>query len=120
MTPPPPTESRIQQDIWRWYRNNFCLRHHKPRCVILTIPNEGNPKLTTIGSLSGASDLLVLHRTESNPLRVLFVEVKTPTGRQSPKQKDFQSQVDAIGIESGICEYHLVRSLMDFQKILVK
>ena len=57
------------------------------------------------GLKSGASDLIVLF-----PNRVIFCEVKTPTGTQSEAQKDFQEQVENLGFE-----YILVRSLLDFQ-----
>ena len=63
-----------------------------------------NAKIAT-GLKRGASDLIVLF-----PNRVVFCEVKTPTGVQSEAQKDFQEQVENLGFE-----YILVRSLLDFQ-----
>lgn len=114
------SEARIQQDIVRWYRNAFCLSHHSHRCLILSIPNEGNPRLSQIGALRGASDLLVVHRHKSEnylqegiTTRVIWVEIKTPIGRQSPKQRAFQQQVEDMGFP-----YHIVRSLEEFQKLV--
>jgi hypothetical protein len=54
-----------------------------------------------MGLRSGVSDLVVIL-----PGRVLFLEVKTPTGRQSPAQKTFQQIVESLGHS-----YVLVRSV---------
>ena len=123
------TEARIQQEIVIYFNNNYCLKHHKPRCSIFSVPNEGVMQLGNIlrmrfkqinfediikkilfglistGLKKGVSDLIVLM-----PKRVIFVEVKTPTGIQSPDQKDFESLVKNLGFE-----YYLVRSLQDFK-----
>lgn len=123
------TESRIQQEIVIYFNNNYCLKHHKPRCSIFSVPNEGVMQLGNIlrmrfkqinfediikkilfglistGLKKGVSDLIVLM-----PKRVIFVEVKTPIGSQSPEQKDFESLVKNLGFE-----YYLVRSLQDFK-----
>jgi hypothetical protein len=45
--------------------------------------------------------------------KVLFVEVKNEKGKQSPKQKIFQSQVENLGFK-----YYLVRNLKDFKEII--
>ena len=58
-------------------------------------------RLKTMGLRSGASDLVVVL-----PGRVMFVEVKTPTGKQSPAQVKFQQTVEALGHE-----YIVVRSV---------
>lgn len=123
------TESRIQQEIVIYFNNNYCLKHHKPRCSIFSVPNEGVMQLGNIlrmrfkqinfediikkilfglistGLKKGVSDLIVLM-----PKRVIFVEVKTPTGSQSPDQKEFESLVKNLGFE-----YYLIRSLQDFK-----
>ncbi|HSW63606.1 MAG TPA: VRR-NUC domain-containing protein [Dissulfurispiraceae bacterium] len=54
-----------------------------------------------MGLRSGVSDLVVVL-----PGRVIFLEVKTTTGRQSPAQKNFQSIVEGLGHQ-----YALVRSV---------
>ena len=114
------TEARIQQDIVRHYRNNFCLRHHTPRSLILSIPNEFKPHLVHTGLYAGGADLLVLHvRIE---LRILFIEVKTPTGTVSDKQRKFEQHINGMAIfvnnNNVSLEYHVVRSLEDFKKII--
>ena len=35
------TESRIQQDCIRYFRNMYCLKHHNPQMVMFSVPNEG-------------------------------------------------------------------------------
>lgn len=108
------TEYRIQQDLVVWYRNTYCLAHHAPRCIILAIPNEGNPRLVQTGTLPGTSDLIAIHRNTVDGKAILaFVEVKTETGRQSPKQRAFQLQVEEMGFN-----YYIVRSLDEFKAIV--
>ncbi len=110
------TEAKIQSEICKWFNNNYCLVHNNPRSLILSIPNGGERSYVTAslskstGEYIGAADLLVIHRG-----KVLFVEVKTPIGKQSPKQIDFQKHV-----ESMCFPYHLVRSLEEFQKLIAE
>lgn len=105
------SESKIQQQIIQFYRNNYCLKHHTPRCVIFSVPNESKSKQETlqkmaIGMMPGVSDVVIVRERE-----VIFVEVKTPTGRQSPSQVRFQDTVEQLGFR-----YLLVRGLEDFKK----
>ena len=61
--------------------------------------------------LPGAADLqgIIRGRDPSRPLgRFLAIELKTPTGRQSPEQRAFQRMVEAMG---GV--YLLCRSVDD-------
>lgn len=108
------TEARIQQEIVRDYNNNYCLAHHVPRCLILSIPNGGDRsdgeamKSKATGEYKGASDLIVIHYG-----KLLFIEVKTATGIQSKDQKLFEAHVTASGYP-----YHLVRSLNDFMLLI--
>jgi len=104
------TESKIQQSAIIFYRNNYCLKHHKPMHCIFSVPNEGKSKKETIqkmaiGMLPGASDVILLRKNE-----IVFIEFKTPTGTQSDKQKRFQSTVESLGFK-----YHLIRSLKQFK-----
>ena len=108
------TESRIQQSIVIWYRNNFCLSHHNPQHIIFSVPNESKSKRETlqkkaIGMMSGVSDLIIIR-----PKEVLFIEVKTPTGTQSKSQKIFEKIVKALGFN-----YYLVRSLEEFKSLFI-
>lgn len=104
----PLSEERIQQEIVMHYRNNYCLLHHKPQCVIFSVPNEGKPELVRTGLLAGVSDLIILHGQ-----KVIFLEVKTQKGVQSEKQKEFQRKVSVLGFE-----YKLVRSFEEYKDFI--
>ena len=106
------TEAQIQAEIVRWFHNNYCLRHNNPRCAIFSVPNElaATNKIATIqakvtGLMAGVSDLIVVM-----PDEVIFCEVKNEKGRQSERQKEFESIVTDMGYR-----YILVRSLDDFR-----
>lgn len=124
------SESAIQQEIYIWFNNNYCLKSHNPKCCIFSVPNEmiGTMsgvlksegfkenlikrivsvvfrKFKNTGFLAGVADLIVLL-----PNKAMFFELKTSIGRQSDKQKEFQQTVELLGFE-----YHLVRSLDDFK-----
>jgi hypothetical protein len=110
------SEDYVQNQIWIWYTNNYCLKHHNPRGLIFSIPNGGNrnareaKRLKDTGLLSGVSDLIVILPCG----KLLFIEVKKPTGGvQSPEQKDFEARVKALGYE-----YHIVKSLDEFKNII--
>jgi hypothetical protein len=106
-------EERLQFEIVSWFRNTYCLNYHSPKFLIFSVPNDSaNPveqaRKKSTGLMAGVSDLIVLL-----PGRCLFVEVKTETGVQSDRQKDFERDVQALGFT-----YHLVRSLEDFKNLL--
>ena len=61
----------------------------------------------SLGLIAGVSDLIIL-----TPNQAFFIEVKTPTGRQSEKQKEFQHKVELLGFK-----YFLVRTLEDFKNL---
>lgn len=97
-------ESSIQQQMVEWFRLQY------PTYVIAAIPNGGyrNAIEASImkreGVLAGFSDLIII--AEHN---VLFIEVKTRTGRQSELQKEFEKKVAFLGFQYFVC-----RSLSDF------
>lgn len=102
------SEAAIQQNIFMWYQNNYCTSDKSPRSMILSIPNEGSPRLHITGMTPGAADLLVIHQGTA-----IFVEVKTPSGKQSKKQKKFEDHCQDCGVP-----YYVVRSLKDFKEII--
>jgi|SRR5699024_899817 len=110
-------EFKIQADCYKWYNNNFCLKFHKPRCIMFSVPNElgrsnviATMQSKSIGLTSGVSDTIVILPSKE----ILFVEFKTPKGVQSKKQKEFQKRVEDLGFK-----YHIVRSLEQFKKIIL-
>ena len=106
------TESKIQQQIVEYFNNTYCLKHHNPRGLIFSIPNGGTRNkleaitLKATGLLAGVSDLIVILPNG----KLIFVEIKTDTGKMSEKQIDFQQRVEALGFE-----YLLIRSLDEFK-----
>lgn len=106
------SESKIQQEIYRYYWNNFCLPNKEPREIIYHIPNEGkgNGRLISVGLYPGASDLVFTYKGQH-----YYCEVKDLTGKQSTNQIKFQKHV----IQSGY-KYFVVRSLGEFQMELRK
>lgn len=107
------TESNIQQQIYIWFNNTFCLKNHNPRSIIFAVPNGGTRNarealtLKLTGLLPGVSDLIVIHNG-----KVIFVEVKLPSNKQQSVQIDFQKRITEQGLN-----YHIVHSLEEFKSI---
>ena len=82
---------------------------------VFAIPNGGRrdavtgAKLKAEGVSAGAADLIILLPIGN----VLFVEVKTAKGRQSPEQKAFQERVESLGFN-----YVIWRSVEDAEKFI--
>lgn len=107
-------ENFIQQKVVIDFNNRYCLKKHEPRLLIYSIPNESEDawetqKKKNIGLLPGASDTVVLLPHGIS----LYMECKTQIGVQSPKQKEFQERVEALGFK-----YYIFRSLDQFYKII--
>jgi hypothetical protein len=109
------TESKLQQEIFNFYQNNYCLKFHNPRGLIFSIPNGGTRnKLEAItmkatGLLAGASDLIVILPNG----KLFFMELKIEKGIQSDKQKEFENRVSDLGFE-----YKIIRSLDEFKNFI--
>ncbi len=105
------SESALQQQIFNWYNNNYCLKNMVNRGMIFSIPNGGTRNimeamtLKATGLLKGASDLIVILPNG----KLMFVELKQPKGIQSIDQKDFENRVKILGFE-----YHIIKSLEEF------
>ena len=101
------TEERLQQDIFIWFVNTYpCKRG-------LFFHNFNNPrnaiqgaKLKTLGLVSGVADMTLLHNKKA-----YFFELKTETGKQSKRQKEWEQQVT-----SNKFYYKIIRSLDEFKK----
>lgn len=112
-------ESTIQQQIYVWFENNYCLNVGKnarnPPCEIFAIPNGGsrNPieakNMKLQGVKSGVADLEVLLPGGVS----IFFEVKTETGKQSDSQINWQKKITALGFD-----YYLVRNLEQFKECI--
>jgi len=117
------SESVIQQSIFRWFNNEYCLKNHKPRLIIHSVPN-GIPVhlppnemsraldlMLKTGMVNGVSDMII----QGVCGRIINIEVKNCIGIQSPAQKEIQKRIEELG---GI--YILVRNLESFQKEIKK
>ena len=104
-------EHKLQAACVRWYR----LQYPKMKHNLFAVPNGSKrdviigAKLKEEGVLSGVSDLILL---KSNRFYgALLIEMKTPEGRQSDTQKEWQQKITNDGFK-----YVIVRSLEDFQR----
>lgn len=124
-------ESNLQIGCVRWFRGEY-----PELAMLLTHPiNEGSGN-TSIdrmrqgihkaeGTKAGVSDLLFFMPAEyrkpvpTNGIEWIItyyglgIEFKTPKGKQSQEQKDFQEMFEAAGYK-----YEIVRSLEDFQNVM--
>jgi hypothetical protein len=106
-------EENIQQQIVMWFRNKYCLKHNKPRYAIFSVPNEAaykNKKFISTGLMRGVSDLIVVIDSKT-----IYIELKTATGKQSPKQIEFEETIKNLNQY-----YYIVRSLNQFKEIINK
>ena len=104
-------EHRIQSACVRWYRLQYPNMKHN----LFAVPNGSKrdvvigAKLKEEGVLAGVADLILL---KSNRFYgALLIELKTPEGRQSDTQKEWQQKITNDGYK-----YVIVRSLEDFQR----
>lgn len=109
------TESAIQQECVMYFRNNFGLKHHKPRLLMFSVPNEGKNMIEqsrkkAIGLMSGVSDTII-----DTGKDIIYCEFKDAKGVQSPKQKEFQEHVESLGRK-----YWVIRSLEEFKSYLTQ
>lgn len=108
------SEDYLQNEIYTWYNNNHCLKHHTNRGIIFAIPNGGYrnsreaAKLVKTGLLKGASDIIVIFPNG----KLYFIELKTITGTQQPQQKEFSERIELLGFN-----YKIIRSLKEFQNL---
>jgi hypothetical protein len=103
-------ESKLQADIVK------LLQAHGVFCH--AVPNEGaagnkvrTMQMITMGLRPGVADLVVWWRT--SPPLIGYLEIKTPTGKQSPAQVKFQARC----LEAGV-PYDLARSVEDVEKLV--
>lgn len=127
---PAPTEHQIQAQCVRW----FALQYPRLNQLLFAIPNGGHRnkaaagKAKAEGAKKGVADLFLSVPKHPSSIRMtitdkgqkfephpnayngLYIEMKTPKGRQSPEQLQFQVEVEKFGFQYTIC-----RSLLDFQ-----
>lgn len=107
-------EHRIQCAIVKWFY--YAYPAYRGGCLF-AVPNGGHRNILTARNLkaegvtSGVSDLLLL--VPKRDYHGLCVEVKTPVGRQSDNQKNWQRIIEAQGYK-----YCIVRSLDEFAELV--
>ena len=92
------------------------FRYQHPDVLMIHVKNGGSlksaaegAKFKRMGVVAGVADLLILRayykqRFMDRDYHGLFVELKNGnTGRQSPKQKEFQAKVEREGYKYAIC-----------------
>ena len=85
-------EQRIQTAIVQYLRLNRYMAFSVPNGI--NIPTKGSREIyRRMGLLSGVSDLCVMLPDG----KTLWVEVKTPKGRQSEEQKAFEAAALRLG-----------------------
>jgi hypothetical protein len=116
-------EAKIQSECVRWLWNE----HPETRMLYFCVPNElstssymdkqaqlrEGSKRRTMGCVSGVSDTILM--IPSDGYHAACIEFKTPIGRQSDTQKEFQAKVEEKGYK-----YTLIRSVDDFKNFINK
>ena len=104
-------ESKLQRECVEWFHNHY--KHH----ILFAIPNGGyRSKIEAAimkgeGVLAGTADLFLV--CAACGFNGLFIELKTPKGRQTEKQKEFAWNVQKFGYG-----YIIVRSKDEFKKLI--
>lgn len=100
-----PSEHLIQISCIAYFRNEY-ERYGKG--IIIPVPNELAAKRKDVEIRKGCSDLIVVMSK-----RIVFMELKTGYNIQSDAQVKFQKEVESLGYE-----YHIIRSLEQFKKVI--
>ena len=101
------SEHTLQLECIAWFRNEY--ERHKKGCIVPVV-NELAYKRKDVVIKEGCSDLIVFL-----PGKALFFELKVRYNTQQDNQIEFQKLVESLGFD-----YHLIRSLNEFQNILLK
>ena len=109
------TEHQLQAACVTWFRYTY----PKFRLLLFAIPNGAElkngakawKKLEAEGAVPGAADLLL--SVPSGDLSGLYIEMKTPKGRQTKTQKEFELAVISQGYG-----YAVPRSNLEFEKVV--
>jgi hypothetical protein len=96
-------ELTIQNDLIYLVHNTY------PQIIITATSNE-NQRKQRIGSV-GIPDLILFHPSGA----VLFLELKTTTGRLSPEQKEWKELFDIHGFQHS---YNVAYGYNEAQKII--
>ena len=103
------SELVLQSRLFMWHWNNY---PHERGLLHANNNNSENRikgnQNKAIGVVAGVADLEYCKGGKT-----VFIELKTDTGTQSPKQKQFQALVESEGFR-----YEVVRSFEQFQQLI--
>lgn len=103
------TEAQIQAACVTWLWNTY----PQTRGLFFAVNNNSEHvaramNRKAVGLVAGVSDTIFLWGGVA-----YLIEFKTPTGRQSPKQKEWEAKVNEAGFD-----YCIVRSLEEFKQLI--
>lgn len=110
----PQTESQIQKDCVRWFRE----RYDTIEPLFFAVGNGGARNAWTAkimkdeGVRAGVADLILL--IPRHGYASLCIEMKTPDGKQSESQREFERLATMFKSKYVVC-----RSLPEFQKVMM-
>ena len=111
-------EHSLQVCCVHWFR----LQYPQYATLLFAVPNGGarnaitGARLKDEGVTAGVADLILLLPRIINYepiIHGLAIEMKTPTGRQSPEQRAWQAAIEAQGYK-----YAIARDVLGFVKII--
>ena len=111
----PQTESQIQKDCVRWFRE----RYAEIEPLFFSVANGGARNVWTAkimkdeGVRAGVADLILL--IPRHGFACLCIEMKTPDGKQSDSQKVFEKMCKQYRNKYVVCH-----SLPEFQKVVME
>ena len=116
-------EHALQCACVHWFR----IQYPEYATLLFAVPNGGarnaitGARLKDEGVTAGVADLILLvprahhlhDEYEVESYHGLAIEMKTPTGRQSPEQRAWQAAIEAQGYK-----YAIARDVLGFVKII--
>lgn len=106
-------EHRLQCACVRWFR----CQYPQLSSLLFAVPNGGRrdpvtgARLKAEGVVAGVSDLILFLPSDKH--HALCIEMKTPKGRQSSSQREWQQQVERYGYR-----YEVIRDFLEFEKLV--
>ena len=106
-------EHRLQCTCVRWFR----YQYPPLSALLFAVPNGGRrdpvtgARLKAEGVVAGVADLILFLPSDKH--HALCIEMKTPRGRQSSSQKEWQLLVELYGYR-----YEVVRDFLEFKQLV--
>lgn len=108
-------EDRLQRQCATWFDMQYAdmslLMHHSPNEGHLRHDDANGAKRKAMGMRAGFPDFIFLHPNKF--YSYLAIELKSPKGRQTERQKEYEQAVLSAG-----GKYVVVRSLDEFMRVV--